>query len=45
MQEFIDACFSGPTLPATILLVVASVYWVFVLVGASCHFMAIYFHV
>ena len=34
MQEFIDACFSGPTLPATILLVVASVYWVFVLVGA-----------
>jgi hypothetical protein len=34
MQEFIDACFSGPTLPATILLIVACVYWVFALFGA-----------
>lgn len=34
MQEFIDACLSGPTLPATILLIVACVYWVFALAGA-----------
>lgn len=34
MQEFIDACLSGPTLPATILLIVACLYWVFVLIGA-----------
>ncbi|HUG89726.1 MAG TPA: hypothetical protein VML55_02770 [Planctomycetaceae bacterium] len=34
MQEFIDACFRGPTLPASILLIVACVYWVFALLGA-----------
>jgi Protein of unknown function (DUF1449) len=34
MQEFIDACFSGPVLPASVLLIVACVYWVFALAGA-----------
>jgi hypothetical protein len=34
MREFIDACFSGPTLPASILLILAGVYWLFALVGA-----------
>lgn len=34
MQEFVNACFSGPALPASILLILVSIYWLFVIVGA-----------
>ena len=34
MQEFIETCFSGPTLPATVLLLLVLVYWLFVMLGA-----------
>lgn len=34
MDEFLRACFSGPTLPASVLLIVVCLYWLMVIFGA-----------
>ena len=34
MLEFLEACFSWPTLPATVLLLLVTAYWAFVSLGA-----------
>lgn len=34
MQQFIESCFSWPTWPSTILLLLVSVYWVLMMFGA-----------
>ena len=34
MSEFVEACFSWPALPATVLLILVCVYWMFVILGA-----------
>ena len=33
MREFIDACFAGSHLPATVLLIVLTLYWLMVIIG------------
>jgi len=34
MLEFLEACLSGPTLPATVMLLASCTYWLFVIIGA-----------
>jgi hypothetical protein len=34
MQGFIENCFNGPTMPATVLVLICCAYWLFVILGA-----------
>ena len=34
MEQFLETCFGWPTLPASILLILVCIYWLFVIIGA-----------